>query len=123
MSDFNSSMGIEKYAAENGVEALRELASGNRLRPDRRAAVSAWLKSRDEEERARIETDRHGELHAVAAAAVSASIEQVTEARRAADAAVKQAEYARQAVIISALAFAASIVAIIVSVAALSSGH
>jgi hypothetical protein len=119
MWDFNTRQGIQAYVDEYGIEALREMVAGTRLRPDRRQFAIAWLADYDRTVREQVEADRADAAAVVASTAAQAAVSQAEDTRRAADAAEKQAEYARRAVIISILALFVSVFALLASVAAL----
>ncbi|WP_147439514.1 hypothetical protein [Paraburkholderia sp. BL17N1] len=117
--DFNSPKGIRAYAELNGVEALREMVSGTRLRADRRVLAIQVLGYIDKEiADAKAEEARQHEV-ALARRSVQAAESQAADAARAATAAEAQAEHARRAIIISVLSLVVSAIAILVSVAAL----
>lgn len=119
--DFNTPKGIRAYAEQNGIDALREMVSGNLLRVDRRILAKQVLGYIENEmAAAEAEERRQADLE-LSRRSVQAAESQATDAARGATAAEAQAEHARRATIISVLSLIVSAIAIIVSVAALHS--
>lgn len=120
--DFNTPKGIRAYAEENGVEALREMVSGNQLRDDRRTLARQVLGYIENEiAAAAAEAARQHELE-LTRRSVAAAESQATDTARAATAAEVQAKQARRATVISALSLGVSVIAVIISIVALHLG-
>src|SRR5258708_21253905 len=104
MWDFNSREGVQAYVDENGVEALRELAAGGRLGPERRPFVRQWLVEYYRRQQALVDARRAEEARTLGERTATAAEAQVAEAKRSADA----AEISANAAVDSAIAAKAS---------------